>query len=214
MEQNFVVLQGKVFTVDIPSMFGSTNYGWCLTSLPAEIILMGAESISTGYGSAAQRFYFGAISSETINVDIPFVLMCWSDFTQAVDTFTAHVRIVPSDGGSYTPYSENANMRNDYAREQMDTANAAIPYGVIYNGNNAAANTPIFRNNTQVNTPIFGNNVAANTPIFRNNTPANTPIFRNNAPVNTPIFSNNAAVSTPIFGSNLPILAYGYPTCC
>lgn len=187
MEQSLVVLQGKVFTVDIQSMFGSTNYGWCVTSLPSGVILMAAENIksSNGIGPVTQRFYFGTVSSEVINVDIQFALVCWSDLTQSADTYTVHVRIVPSDSGNYTPYCENANaacetpsLKYGYPCEQMSIGNAAMPYGVIYNGTNVGASTP-----------MFGTNV----------------------PLNMPAFKNNMVVNTPMFGSSVPVVEYGFP---
>lgn len=223
MEQNLVVLQGKVFTVDIQSMFGSTNYGWCLTSLPSGIVLMAAENITSGMGPVTQRFYFGAVSSEVINVDIQFSLICWSDFTQTVDSCTVHVRIIPSDSVNYTPYSENANasygcscnetpsLKYGFPCEQVSIGNAAMPYGVMYNGSNVGASTPIFANNVGASTPIFGNNVGTNTPIFANNVGTNTPIFKNSAVGNTPIFGSS--VPAVAYGYP-PVLKYGFPGCC
>ena len=126
MNKEYVVLEGKVFAVELLSKFGSTNYGWCISSLPEGIIMMGTENIHIGEGRSItrlQRFYFGVVSSKEIQVDINFTMNCWSDLTKVAEEFTAKVRIVPSNSSDFVSYSEN-------------TANTAIPYGLVYTSDN------------------------------------------------------------------------------
>lgn len=123
MEQEFAVLQGKTFTVELQSMFGSTNYGWCVSSMPEGVILVGAENQPAVYGRAPviQRFYFGAVSGDDPNLEIKFVLTCLTDLTKVENEYTAKVRIIPGDSEEFVSFSENA-------------AKAAIPYGFVYGG--------------------------------------------------------------------------------
>lgn len=126
MKSNFVALQGKKFIVELQSRLGSTNYGWCVTSIPKEIILMNMETIPVGGGTASviQKFCFGVVSSENINVEIDFALTCWSDLTEVSDYFKASVRIVPSNSEEFVSYKQ-------------EEANAVIPYGFVYSENEA-----------------------------------------------------------------------------
>lgn len=48
MEKEYVALAGKVFVVELLSNMGSTNYGWCISKLPEQIIVMGTENINVG----------------------------------------------------------------------------------------------------------------------------------------------------------------------
>ena len=122
MNKEFVALEGKVFTVELQSQKGSTNYGWCVASLPKEIILMDTENVFVGGragGTMLQRFYFGAVSSEEINVTIDFVMTCWSDLTKVSEHFTAEVTIIPKNSSDFVSYSENET-------------NTTVAYGFIY----------------------------------------------------------------------------------
>ncbi len=122
MEQEFVVLQGKAFTVALQSMLGSTNYGWCVSSMPEGIVLLGTENESSlRMGPVIQKFYFQATSGEQPNVEIKFILACLSDLTKVENEYTLKVRIVQSDSEEFVTFSENA-------------ANAAMPYGFVYGG--------------------------------------------------------------------------------
>lgn len=127
MSDLFTVLQGKIFTVELRSMLGSSNYGWCMTSMPEELILMGAENVPAprGIGPNLQRFYFGAVSAENCNVEIRFSLTCWSDLNKISQDYEAKVRIIPYDTDEFVSYSEN----------QEDVSLAAMPYGYIYSTN-------------------------------------------------------------------------------
>lgn len=142
MEQNYVALQGKAFVVELQSMRGSTGYGWCLSSLPQELILMGIDNIPTAPGIAPvnQKFYFGVVSAQNRNVEIQFVLAAPWKLSEIADTFTARVQIVPSDSCNYVPYSENTNAQTPFFN----------------------VNTPFFKENCSANTPFFSNADTAN----------------------------------------------------
>ncbi len=124
MNNNYTVLEGKSFTVDLMSNVASTNYGWCLTSMPKEIILIGTDTIPVepmmAGGKSIQRFYFGAKSSENTQVTLQFELLNMGELSKAKDTYTLEVQIVPCNSDDYVKYSENAEQ-------------AAIPYGYVYN---------------------------------------------------------------------------------
>ncbi len=126
MNNNYMVLEGKSFTVDLMSNVGSTNYGWCLTSMPKEIILIGTDTIPVepimAGGKSIQRFYFGAKSSENTQVTLQFELLSMSELSKVGDTYTLEVQIVPCNSDDYVKYSENAEQ-------------AAIPYGYVYDNN-------------------------------------------------------------------------------
>ena len=126
MNNNYTVLEGKSFTVDLMSNVGSTNYSWCLTSMPKEIILLGTDTIPVepvmAGGKSIQRFYFGAKSSENTQVTLQFELLNISKLNKAEDTYTLEVQIVPCNSDDYVKYSENAEQ-------------AAIPYGYVYDNN-------------------------------------------------------------------------------
>lgn len=126
MEQNFVVLQGKTFTVELQSMKYSSGYGWCLASLPNELVLLDKECIPVKPGIAPVReiFYFGAVSAENINVEIHFILARSWELSQAADTFTAKVQIVPSETNNFIPCSNNMAANTPFYN-----AEPAIKYG-------------------------------------------------------------------------------------
>ena len=130
MEKEYVVLEGKVFVVELLSYLGSANYGWCISKLPEQLIVMGTENIHVGgRGSATtlQRFYFGAVSAEPADADISFTMNCWSKLSDVAENFTAKVRIVASNSEEFVSYSENME-------------NIAIPYGYTY-ANNSMQNS-------------------------------------------------------------------------
>ncbi len=92
MEKEYVVLEGKIFTVELLSNLGSANYGWCISKLPEQLIVMGTENIPVGgrcNTTLLQRFYFGAVSAEQAETEISFTMNCWSDLSEVADTFTA-----------------------------------------------------------------------------------------------------------------------------
>ncbi|MCM1273254.1 MAG: hypothetical protein NC220_06545 [Clostridium sp.] len=121
MQNEYVVLEGKIFVVELLSYLGSTNYGWCISKLPEEIIVMGTENVSVGgnYNTTLlQRFYFGVVSKEEQNVDISFTLRDWSNLNEVADDFTAKVKICKSDSAEFASYSGKM-------------AKVIMPYGLV-----------------------------------------------------------------------------------
>lgn len=126
MNNKYTALEGKVFTVDLMSNMASTNYGWCLTSMPDEIMLVGTDCIPVeplmSGGRTIQRFHFGVKSSENLNVSLQFEIRCLHELSKVTDTYTLDVQIVPCNSNEYAQYSENAEQ-------------AAIPYGYVCDNN-------------------------------------------------------------------------------
>ena len=131
MEQNYLGLQGKTFVVELQSMRGSTGYSWCLSGLPEELVLVGTEHIATGQGIAAaiERFYFGVVSAQHLNVEINFILAAPWKLAEVADTFTAKVRIVPSDAADFASYDANTPFINTPFFNGGDAANVNYKYG-------------------------------------------------------------------------------------
>ena len=127
MANEMVVLQGKAFTIELQSMLGSTNYGWCLTGLPQGIALLSTETEPAGRGIAAtvQRFWFGAVSETAEKAEIEFTLIKLADMSATEQKHIVAVTVVPSDSEEFAPYSENSEVMFDAVR------NAAIPYGYV-----------------------------------------------------------------------------------
>lgn len=111
MNNEIVVLQGKTFFIELQSMLGSTNYGWCVKSIPEEVILIGMESIpvKAGVAPVIQRIYFGAVSAgeEGSSVEINFGLNNLSNLSQESKQFTAKVKIIACGTDEFEAYSEN-----------------------------------------------------------------------------------------------------------
>ncbi len=136
MQKEYVVLEGKIFVVELLSYMGSTNYGWCISKLPQQIIVMATENVPVGGKYSAtllQRFYFGALATEEEKVDISFTLNSWSDLDDVVDNFTANVKIIKSDSEDFASYSENAvkiAMPYGFVRPDDGTQNSCQDYGL------------------------------------------------------------------------------------
>lgn len=149
MEQNYVVLQGKLLEVDLESMYGSSAFGWCLSALPKELILLRENivPIKPGIAPVLHKFYFGVMSAENINVEINFVLAAFHELPYVADTFTAKVRIVPSDAAKFvsdgqfkTDSTPSFRSGNEQSYNRMDMANDSRPYGYPY----VSLDTPFF----------------------------------------------------------------------
>jgi len=129
MNNHYTALEGKSFSVELLSNIGSTNYGWCLTEMPKEIILIGTEIIPIepimSGSRALQRFHFGVKSSENAQVSLQFELVCMSDIKNVSDTYTAEVQIVACNSDEYARYSENEE-------QEMPTLKYGYPCTVAY----------------------------------------------------------------------------------
>ena len=138
MNKEYVVLEGKIFVVELLSYMGSTNYGWCISKLPEQIIVMGTDNVPVGGNYSAtvlQRFYFGALSTEEEKADISFTLNNWSNLDDVADEFTANVKIIKSDSEEFASYSENAvkvAMPYGLVRSDIGVQNSCQDYGLPY----------------------------------------------------------------------------------
>ena len=135
MDQKVVVLEGKVFTIELQSMLGSTGYGWCLSQLPKGIIFEGEDRIPAAQGVAPimQKFYFGVSSAEETEAEITFVMACTFEPAKVTGEHKVSLTIIPSDSEKFVDYSENANALYAYAFNQADgcgAMNCIQPYGV------------------------------------------------------------------------------------
>ena len=129
-EKSIIAYQGKIFTVTLQSMLGSTNYGWCLASLPEGILLVDKLDTPTRPGIAPvnQTFYFGVASiGEEKDVILSFKEICLSDFSKIGKLLNVDVKLLPdnnepNDSSSFVKYSENAAIYN-----------SQMPYGFVLN---------------------------------------------------------------------------------
>lgn len=136
MEESITAYQGKNFSVTLQSYLGSANYGWCLTSMPAGVILVGQSNESAnGLSLVNQVFYFIAIDEpKKQSVELEFGLCCLTQNPSKLNPFKFEekikitVNIIPSngqDGRSFVKYSENSAI---YSPNNMDLM-AALKYG-------------------------------------------------------------------------------------
>lgn len=142
MEESITAYQGKFFSVTLQSQLGSTNYGWCLTSMPAEVILAGqindpVNNLPEGYvgGLVNQMFYFIAVAAPKKQpVELEFGLCCLTQSPSEVTPFKYEeqikvaVTIVPSNDLSerkFVRYSENAALYSPGSNPDL----ASLLYG-------------------------------------------------------------------------------------
>lgn len=135
MEKEYVVLKGQVFEVAILSHLGSTNYGWCIASLPKEVVFMASENIFVegDRNTTLQKFLFGVVAAEEKEVEIVFNMNCWSNLSKVADNYTAKVKIVSSDSAEFVSYSEkqtNVNIPYGFVSPEYSTLKYGYPYGV------------------------------------------------------------------------------------
>ena len=140
MEESITAYQGKSFSVTLQSYLGSTNYGWCLISMPAEVILAGQSNESAnGLSLVNQVFYFIAVDvPKKQPVELEFGLCCLTQQVSELNPFKYEervkiaVNIVPSNdddatnGRSFVKYSENAATYSP--NNNLDLV-AALKYG-------------------------------------------------------------------------------------
>ncbi|MCH5256468.1 MAG: hypothetical protein J1D87_04205, partial [Lachnospiraceae bacterium] len=132
MSNKYTALEGKIFVVDLPITLGSSNYGWCLKTMPKEIILIATEHISLSHRPSigTQRFYFGVISSEETKVTLEFALTCISDIKQVSEIYKVDIDIISANSDEYKTFSENETP-------------PAVYYGFVYNADCLNNNAPI-----------------------------------------------------------------------
>ncbi|MDO4303742.1 MAG: hypothetical protein Q4D94_07485, partial [Bacillota bacterium] len=132
MNKEMVVLQGKMFTIELQSMLGSSPYGWCLSELPKGIVLVGTECVPTAPGVAAvtQKFHFGVASADEVKAEIVFVMASCLNLTDMKSEYRVNVTSIPSSSEEFVAYSDNSNTNELYGFV-YDASKAAIPYGYI-----------------------------------------------------------------------------------
>ncbi len=112
-KQAINVNRGEIFSVTLQSMIGSTNYGWCMTSMPKGISLFAQcnEPASSGIGPVNQIFHFLAIIPAK-DMKIEFKLLCLSEPDKVEKELSINVFISNTDKvrglGDFVRYSENS----------------------------------------------------------------------------------------------------------
>lgn len=190
MSNKLVVLQGKSFYVELQSMLGSTNYGWCLKSMPEELLLTGTQNTHTrpGISPMMQRFYFSAVSAETTNVEVTFVLACLSNVSDVTDEFVSY-----SENGPAPEVIYGITYMGDQETVCGDNA-AVLKYGYPC-GND----TPFIRRHSCV---------PENTPFIHANSCNTNTAFKYGYPCSVNDANLKYGYSC---GANDARLAYGYP---
>jgi hypothetical protein len=113
-DQAINVNRGEMFSVTLQSMIGSTNYGWCMTSMPKGVYLFAQcnEPTSGGIGPVNQVFHFLAITPANGKMEIEFKLLCLSDPDKVEKELSIGVIITEMDRagglGDFVRYSENS----------------------------------------------------------------------------------------------------------
>lgn len=139
MENSIRAFQGQSFSVTLQSMIGSTNYGWCLASLPSCFVLTGQVNnpVGRGIGPVNQVFYFLTVGvpESGLTATLKFGMFNLSQVSypfKAEKTVDIQVDITPcnaddasaSDSG-FVKYSENAAFYGEPSNEML----AALAYG-------------------------------------------------------------------------------------
>lgn len=139
MENSIKAYQGRSFSVTLQSMIGSTNYGWCLTSLPSCFVLKGQVNQPTvkGIGPVNQVFYFMTVgvpeSGNTATLSFGMFNLSHVSYPfKAEKTVDIQVDIIPCDADEsiasdspFVKYSENSAFYSDSSQEML----AALKYG-------------------------------------------------------------------------------------
>lgn len=147
MGNSIKAYQGKSFSVTLQSMIGSTNYGWCLMSLPSCVVLAGQsnEPVAPGIAPVNQKFYFlvSGAPSKGDKVELNFGLFCLSNAKSGPEeSVTVTVEIVLLDEkeaaeSSFVKYSENTAF---YVPDQLQqNLQANLMYGYPCYGNECAS---------------------------------------------------------------------------
>lgn len=211
-EKTIIAYQGKTFSVTLQSMLGSTNYGWCLSTMPEGVVLAGLENVPTtqGIGPVNQIFYFGVVDvPEDPNVVLDFKLLCLSDFSKQGDEVQVNVQLVPynkenMDSNSFIQYSENSAVYN-----------AQIPYGFVLNNTALKYGYPCGDNTAAVkygypcddNITVKYGYPCGDTPALKYGYPCDdNPVLKYGYPCGV-----EAALKYGYPCSNDPSVKYGYP---
>ena len=225
MSQSIVVSQGATFVVELQSMLGSSNYGWCLSSLPKGVVLLGIDTVPSPrfIGPVNQKFYFGACSCDQ-TLTLEFVVTASHYLQDIKDTYTVDVQIVPADKQQFVPYSENtiANVKYGYAcadQDQMPIGKYGYPYEdqmpVVKYGYPCADQMPVVKYGypcaDQMPVVKYGYPCADQTPVMKYGYPDQPPVMKYGYPcgyndaagqVNQPFLRNSCTPDNQPFLRN------------
>jgi hypothetical protein len=136
-DKKIIAYQGKLFKVVLGSHFGSTNIGWCLTSLPKGVALLSEEIVPLARQVGApvhQVFNFTALD-EVKDAKLEFRLIrhiATIGKEEQLETVEIEVDVVPYNEKSdvskkrFVEYSENAAT---YSPAQDNDCTQVLKYG-------------------------------------------------------------------------------------
>ncbi|SFR96332.1 hypothetical protein [Anaeromicropila populeti] len=139
---------GKHFVVTLQSMVSSSNYGWCLSSLPKGVVLADKYDIATKPGIAPIDQIFVFLAKEAgENLEIIFELLNLSNPLNCANTVKVLVTVTPAEAVNnsleeakeFVQYSDNSasynmNANCEYVYQgTMDTCNLKYGYPVCDN---------------------------------------------------------------------------------
>ena len=207
MAKEMVVLQGQSFSIELQSMFGSTNYGWTLTKLPQGIALLSTETISTATGVAPviQRFWFGAVSATEDKSELEFTLINFTDMSATKKTHTVLLNVISSDSDEFAKFSENSDATI------RAVAGPAMPYGLVLGSQEAVVKYGYPCGVQDAPLMKYGYPCGVqDAPLMKYGYPCNT----SEAPVvkyGYPCGVNDAPLMKYGYPCDLPLMKYGYP---
>ena len=228
MAKEMVVLQGQSFSIELQSMFGSTNYGWTLTKLPQGIALLSTETTPTAAGVAPviQKFWFGAVSATEDKSELEFTLVNLTDMSATKKTHTVLLNVIPSDSEEFAKFSENTDATI------RAVSSPAMPYGLVLGSQEAVVKYGYPCSTSEVPLMKYGYPCGVNdAPLMKYGYPCNTsevPVVKYGYPCGVqdvalkygyPCGANDASLNReaalkygyPCGTSELPLMKYGYP---
>ena len=124
--------EGKVFTISLQSMVGSTGYGWTLSSLPKGVAFINKEITPTAPGIAPvnEVFYFCPLRDAAQGPQkIEFTKICLYDPHQSIrygvtpEKVSVSIMVIPANEDGMDDFVEYSEGQASY--------NMAIPYGYV-----------------------------------------------------------------------------------
>ncbi|WP_321480247.1 hypothetical protein [uncultured Bacteroides sp.] len=224
MKESITAYQGKSFHVTLQSYLGSTNYGWCLLSLPKGIILAGQanEPVSDNGRMSVmtnQMFFFIPTESSQKQVEIDFGLCRLNQEASELNPFkyeekvTVMVSVVPAntvEGSKFVKYTDNAAT---YSPATGHDLMAALKYGYPCD---LEANVglkygyPCAQTNYLYGYPCSQDSLGAN---LKYGYPCSQSVYLYGYPCNQDNLGANVKYGYPCGQTDTPVLKYGYPNC-
>ena len=212
MAKEMVVLQGQSFSIELQSMFGSTNYGWTLTKLPQGIALLSTETISTATGVAPviQRFWFGAVSATEDKSELEFTLINFTDMSATKKTHTVLLNVIPSDSDEFAKFSENSDATI------RAVAGPAMPYGLVLGSQEAVVKYGYPCGVQDAPLMKYGYPCGVqDAPLMKYGYPCDLPLMKYGYPCGAQDASPNREAALkygyPCGTNYAPLMKYGYP---